>query len=357
MARTARKGEPQPFELDGTSVDPGTISTVDLPIARLPTGDWVHMPVVVAHGTKRGPVVWLSGAVHGDELNGVEIVRRVVQSLDPTLQSGTVLAVPMVNVFGVTAGSRYLPDRRDLNRAFPGTRRGSLTGRLAHAFFERVARRGELGMDFHTGSAGRTNLPQIRCDTTDSKTRRLAVAFGAPLVLDTPPKPGTLRAEAVRSGIPVLLFEGGEAGRFHDEAIEIGVSGARRVLARLRMIPAVPPAEAPPVFTEANRWIRAGRSGFCRVDVRLGERIVRKQRVAVVCDAVGTSERVLHAPDDGIVIGVLRTAVVHRGDPVVHMARVRGRGRAPARAAGSGSEGNDDGERPRAPMLARKAGA
>ncbi|MCX4241398.1 succinylglutamate desuccinylase/aspartoacylase family protein [Paraliomyxa miuraensis] len=321
-----RRGEPEPFELEGTAVDPGTMTTVDLPIARLPTGDWVHMPVVVSHGKKRGPVVWLSGAVHGDELNGIEIVRRVVQLLDPTLQSGTVLAVPMVNVFGVTAGSRYLPDRRDLNRSFPGTRRGSLTGRLAHAFFERVAKRAELGLDFHTGSGGRTNLPQIRCDISDPKTRRLAVAFGAPLVLDTPATPGTLRAEAVKRGIPVLLFEGGEAGRFHEEVIEAGVSGARRVLARLRMIPAVPAAEAPPVFTEGNRWIRAGRSGFCRVEVRLGERITRKQRVGVVCDAVGQSERVLHAPDDGVVIGVLRTAVVHRGDPVVHMAKIRGKG-------------------------------
>ena len=345
MARTARRGEPEPFELDGTAVAPGTTATVDLPIARLPTGDWVHMPVVVVHGRKRGPVVWLSGAVHGDELNGVEIVRRVVQSLDPTLQAGTVLAVPMVNVFGVTAGSRYLPDRRDLNRSFPGTRRGSLTGRLAHAFFERVAKRAELGLDFHTGSAGRTNLPQIRCDTSDPKTRRLAVAFGAPLVLDSPPRPTTLRAEAVRRGIRVLLFEGGEAGRFHEDAIEVGVTGSRRVLARLRMIPAVPPAEAPPVFTEANRWVRAGRSGFCRVDVRLGDRVVRKQRVAVVCDAVGPSERVLHAPEDGIVIGVLRTAVVHRGDPVVHMAKIRGRRRS-KRAA--------DGERARAPAPGSK---
>lgn len=326
MARTARKAEPPPFLIEGTEVLPGTSATVDHPIARLPTGEWVHMPVIVVHGRTPGPVVWLSGAVHGDELNGVEIVRRVALSLDPTHQSGTVLAVPMVNVFGVTAGSRYLPDRRDLNRAFPGSRRGSLTGRLAHAFFERVAQRSTLGMDFHTGSGGRTNLPQIRCDLSDAKTRRLAVAFGAPLVLDAMPKPGTLRAEAVRHGIPMLLFEGGEAGRFHEEAIEVGVSGARRVLAKLRMIPQVPSAEAPPVMAEANRWVRAGRSGFCRVDVRLGERVTRKQRVGVISDVVGPSERMLHSPIDGIVIGVLRTAVVHRGDPVVHIAKIRGRG-------------------------------
>ncbi len=335
MARTARKAEPTPFVLEGTEVQPGTTTTIDMPIAGLPTGEWVHMPVIVVHGRRGGPVVWLSGAVHGDELNGVEIVRRVALSLDPSIQAGTVLAVPMVNVFGVTAGSRYLPDRRDLNRSFPGSRRGSLTGRLAHAFFERIALRSTLGIDFHTGSGGRTNLPQIRCDLSDVKTRRLAIAFGAPLILDATPKPGTLRAEAVRKGIPMLLFEGGESGRFHDEAIDVGVSGARRVLAHLKMIPRAPSTEAPPVMTEDNRWVRAGRSGFCRVEVRLGQRVTRKQRVGVVSDAVSASERVLHSPMDGIVIGVLRTAVVHRGDPVVHIAKIRGRTRSPRKKAAS----------------------
>ncbi|MCA9650688.1 MAG: succinylglutamate desuccinylase/aspartoacylase family protein [Myxococcales bacterium] len=313
--------------LEGTEVAPGTLETVDIPISRLPTGEWIHMPVVVSHGAKRGPVVWLSGAIHGDELNGVEIVRRVVLTLDPTLQAGTVLAVPMVNVFGVTAGSRYLPDRRDLNRAFPGSRRGSLTGRLAHAFFERVVRRGELGIDFHTGSNGRTNLPQIRCELSSPRARRLAQAFGAPLVLDSTAKPGTLRAEASRNDITVLLFEGGEAGRFDEHAIEVGVVGTRRVLAELRMIPAVPQAEHTPVLTEKSHWIRAARSGFCRVEIGLGDRVKRKQRLAVIGNAAGATERVLRAREEGIVIGLLQTAVVHRGDPVVHMAKLRPRTR------------------------------
>lgn len=323
--RTARRAEP--FNLDGTEIAPGTLETVDIPISRLPTGEWIHMPVVVSHGAKRGPVVFLCGAIHGDELNGVEIVRRVVLTLDPTLQRGTVLAVPMVNVFGVTTGSRYLPDRRDLNRAFPGSRRSSLTGRLAHAFFERVARRAELGLDFHTGSGGRTNIPQIRYVPDSPVARRLAVAFGAPLALRTPAKPGTLRGEAERAGIPVLLFEGGEAGRFDEPAIEVAVAGTRRVLAKQRMIPAVPSAEHRPLLTEKNRWLRAPRSGFCRVEIGLGDRVEPRQIVAVVGDATGSSERALRAREPGIVIGLLRTAVVHRGDPVVHVAKLESRSR------------------------------
>lgn len=326
--RTARRAELLPFVIEGTSVAPGTVETVDIPIARLPTGEWIHMPVVVIHGSKPGPTIWLSGAIHGDELNGIEIVRRVVLGLDPTMLSGTVLAVPVVNVFGVTSGSRYLPDRRDLNRAFPGSRRGSLTGQLAHAFFDRVVRRGELGIDFHTGSGGRTNLPQIRCDLSSVRTRRMAVAFGAPLVLDAANKAGTVRAEATRAGVTVLLFEGGEAGRFDEHAIETAVLGTRRVMTKLRMIPAVPPAEHTPVLTEKNRWVRAPRSGFCRVEVELGQRVEAKQRLGVIGDAAGAAERVMRAREPGIVIGLLHTAVVHRGDPVVHLAKLRPRTRA-----------------------------
>lgn len=331
MARPRPARRAEPFVLEGTEVPPGTLETVDIPISRLPTGEWIHMPVIVVHGVKPGPVVFLSGAIHGDELNGVEIVRRVVASLDPTLQRGTVLAVPMVNVFGVTTGSRYLPDRKDLNRSFPGSRRGSLTKRLAQAFFDRVARRASLGIDFHTGSGGRTNLPQIRFEPESPVARRLAIAFGVPLALRSPAKPGTLRGEAKRAGIPVLLFEGGEAGRFDERAIELAVTGTRRVLAKQRMLPAVPPAEHTPILTVNNRWLRAPRSGFCRVEVDLGDRVEPRQRLAVVGDAVDGAERALRARSEGIVIGVLRTAVVHRGDPVVHIAQIEARGRSRAR--------------------------
>lgn len=282
------------------------------------------MPVVVVHGAKAGPVVWANGAIHGDELNGVEIVRQLLLTVDPQEMSGTFIGVPIVNAFGVTAASRYLPDRKDLNRMFPGSARGSLAARLAHVFFDRVVCRAELGMDFHTGSAGRTNLPHIRCSTTDAETLRLAKAFGASLVLDAPQRAGSVRAEAVRRGIRVLLFEGGEAERLDPEAITAGRDGALRVLAALGMLASAPvsPFPEPAIFT-SSLWMRATRSGFCRVEVELGQRVELKERLAVIHDAVGPGEQVVRARAAGIVIGLLRTAVVHRGDSIVHVAGQR----------------------------------
>jgi predicted deacylase len=320
--RTAKKAErpAEPFLFEGESVAPGTRHEFSIPIARLPAGTWVNMPVVVLHGVRAGPVVWANGAIHGDELNGVEIVRQLLFQIDPQALAGTFLGVPIVNAFGVTAASRYLPDRKDLNRAFPGSPRGSLAARLAHAFFDRVVCRAELGMDFHTGSAGRTNLPHIRCTTKDAQTLRLARAFGASLVLDSPQRTGSLRAEAVRRGIRVLLFEGGEAERLDPDAIAAGCDGALRVLAAMGMLGSAPASPFPdPAICTSSLWTRATRSGFCRMAVELGQRVEPKEPLAVVHDAVGPGEQVVRARTGGVVIGLLRTAVVHRGDSIVHV--------------------------------------
>lgn len=326
--RTARKAETaaerapaEPFPFEGEVVAPGTRHEFTIPIARLPAGTWANMPVVVVHGARRGPVVWANGAIHGDELNGVEIVRQLLFAIDPEELAGTFLGAPIVNAFGVTAASRYLPDRKDLNRSFPGSARGSLAAQLAHVFFERVVCRAELGMDFHTGSGGRTNLPHIRCSTKDPETLRLAQAFGASIVLESPQRAGSVRAEAVRRGIRVLLFEGGEAERLDPEAITAGRDGALRVLAAMGMLASAPvsPFPEPAIFT-SSLWMRASRSGFCRIEVELGQRVEVKDRLAVVHDAVGPGEQVVRARAAGVVIGLLRTALVHRGDSIVHVA-------------------------------------
>jgi uncharacterized protein len=303
-------------------VKPGSVTRLEVPVARLPPGAWTSMPAVIIHGQAPGPTVWLSGTIHGDELNGVGIIRALIEQIDPDALAGTVIAVPIVNVFGVVQGSRYLPDRRDLNRSFPGSRRGSLASRLAHLFFDTVVRRCQFGIDFHTGSNGRSNLPHIRCDINDADTRRLAEAFGCPVILHAGLRDGSLRAAAAEAEICSLVYEAGEALRFGRRAVATGVEGTLRVFAALRMLRGAPePAAEPPMICRKSAWVRAHRSGFCQRKVRLGERVDMGQVVAEVVDSVGKSRAVTRAKHAGVVIGCLKTALVHRGDALVHIAR------------------------------------
>lgn len=319
MAKT--RSEPRaPFVMADAAVRPGASRVVELPVGQLPPGATSSMPVVVLHGRRAGPTVWLSGAIHGDEVNGIDIVRRVILELDPKTLSGTVLAVPIVNVFGVTAADRYMPDRRDLNRSFPGSARGSLAGRVAHIFFDNVVRRCDIGLDFHSGSAGRSNLSQIRCDLDQPETRRLAEAFGAPLTMHATLRDGSLRAAARKLGTPVLLYETGEAHRFDEPGIRRGVDGALRVLNGLGMIASSPEHPGSTILARSSSWIRAGRGGFSHVTVELGQEVEAGQVVATVTQTLGRTRIPLRTRAAGIVIGVLRDALVHHGDAVVHVA-------------------------------------
>ncbi|MEM6791122.1 MAG: succinylglutamate desuccinylase/aspartoacylase family protein [Myxococcota bacterium] len=305
----------------------GSKTIVDLPVARLPSGSWAHMPVAVVHGARPGPTAWISGAVHGDELNGIEIVRRVLRSVTPRKMRGTLLAIPIVNVFGVMNRSRYLPDRRDLNRSFPGSARGSMAARLARLFFDEVVARCVVGLDFHTGSAGRTNLPQLRCDLDDPETLRLARAFAAPVTYHAQTRDGSLRHAAVTAGVPTLLYEGGEAHRFDEDAVTVAVAGATRALVAMGMVDADDAAVAPATPTievRTSRWMRAGRAGFARIAVPLGATVRAGDVVALVADAFGSQEIKVRSQIGGIVIGALREPQVHRGDALVHVAATTG---------------------------------
>lgn len=224
------------FPFGSFRLRPGTSREVELPITRLVTGADVTLPVRVVHGKFDGPAMWLMAAVHGDEVVGVEVVRRVLANLNPKTLHGTLIAVPIVNVLGFMAADRYLPDRRDLNRCFPGSARGSLGSRMAHLLLSQIVAPCEVGIDLHTGASSRTNLPQIRADLQDERTRELAEAFGAPVMLHARLRDGSLRQAARERGCTVLLYEGGEAWRFDDWAIEAGVAGVRRVMVQLGML-------------------------------------------------------------------------------------------------------------------------
>jgi predicted deacylase len=312
----------EPFEFAEQWVSPGSIKRVDVPVARLPTGNWVYLSVIVAHGHQPGPTIWLSGAIHGDELNGVVIVDEIVRSIKPKTLSGTVLAVPIVNAFGLIQGSRYLPDRRDLNRMFPGSKRGSLGSRLAHLLSRLVIARAEFGLDFHTGSGGRTNLPQIRCNLDDPAVRKLALAFGAPVVIHSGLRDGSLRAHAASMNKPVLVFEGGEANRLDDDAIGKGLTGARQVMASVGMTEPLsvrPPAHKTQFF-RSNSWVRAGRSGFCRLSVHLGQPVFVGQAFGAIVDPATGKRAPLKTKRSGTVIGRATEGLVTAGDAIINVA-------------------------------------
>jgi uncharacterized protein len=317
----------EPITVGGVTVEAGQRKNIEIPVAKLPTDTSLSLPVAVLNGLRPGPTLWLNAAIHGDELNGVEIIRQLLPRLTPRRLSGTIIAVPIVNVFGFVTATRYLPDRRDLNRAFPGSARGSLTAQLAHLFTTEVVNRCQYGIDFHTGSDHRTNLAQLRVDLTVPGTWRLAKAFATAVVVHGPNRDGSLRAVCTKRGIPLLVFEGGEANRFNESAIRVGVEGTLRVLAELGMVADAPPVGPPgedviPLFVGRTRWARARRSGIVRIDVYPGQLVQRGDQIGVIADALGASPGRVRAPITGVVLGYTRNPIVSQGDALVHLADI-----------------------------------
>lgn len=312
-----------PITIGGVVVEPGTRTSIDLDMGRLYSHMPTTMPVQVVCGRKHGPVLFVSAAIHGDELNGVEVLRRLLRL--PVLKRlrGTLIGVPIVNLHGFIQSSRYLPDRRDLNRVFPGSERGSLASRVAHLFMNEIVYQSTHGIDLHTGAIHRGNLPQIRANLGDSETERLARAFGTPVILDAAIRDGSLRAAGAERGIPILLYEAGEALRFDEFSIRGGVNGILRVMEALDMLPSSgrkPPPE--PHVARSSAWVRAPQSGLFRSRLGLGERVVRDQSVlGVVADPFGEREQEVVAPFSGLIIGRSHLPLVNEGDALYHVAR------------------------------------
>ena len=308
------------FAIGGVRIRSGTVRALELPITRLVTGADVTLPVRVVHGREDGPRVWIDAAIHGDEVAGVEVVRQVMAGLDPKTFCGTLVAVPVVNVLGFMTGDRYLPDRRDLNRSFPGSARGSLASRIAHLFMQEVVAKCEVGIDLHTGSDRRSNLPQVRADLDDERTRALAGAFAAPVMLHARIRDGSLRHAARERGATVLLYEAGENNRFDDYAIDAGVAGVRRVLAVLGMTDDPQPAHPPSRECRQSGWVRARRTGILRLDAGLGQEVSDGERLGSLVDSFGKTLAAVYANRDGVVIGRNEAPLVNSGDAIVHIA-------------------------------------
>lgn len=312
------------FAIGNVRVRAGSAKEVELPITRLVTGGDVSMPVRVIHGREPGPTMWVNAAIHGDEVNGVEVIRQALATLDPRTFHGTLIAVPVVNVLGFMAGERNLPDRRDLNRSFPGSARGSLASRIAHLFMTEVVAKCDVGLDLHTAADRRTNLPQIRADLDDPRTRELAEAFGAPMMLHARLRDGSLRQAGRDAGAAVLLYEAGEALRFDDDAIAVGVRGVHRVLATLGMTGPPPEPEGrelpAPMESRSSGWVRARGTGILHLEVGLGATVATGDRLGGLSDTFGRRVRLVHADRPGMVIGLTRAPIVNAGDALVHIA-------------------------------------
>ena len=314
------KTKNKPIIIGDTQINPGERVNVSLPVADLYTSTSLSMPVQVICGRQAGPTLFVCAAIHGDELNGVEIIRRLLKRKVLRSLRGTLLAVPIVNVHGFLDQSRYLPDRRDLNRSFPGSPKGSIAARLANLFTTQILSNADYGIDLHTGAINRSNLPQIRADLDDSQTLDMAKAFGAPVIIDSNIRDGSLRECASDRGLPVLVYEAGEALRFDETSIRGGIRGILSVMRHIGMLSASKQSKpVTPIVARSTQWVRAAASGIVSGKVKLGGTVKKGQRLATISDPLGDDEENVVAPFDGIVIGRTNLPLAHEGDALFNL--------------------------------------
>ncbi len=310
------------FAINGTEVLPGNQAIIDLELPKLNSHTRLGMPVHVVHGRRDGPRLFVSAAIHGDEVNGVEIIRRLLELKSLTRLHGTLVAVPVVNVYGLIHHSRYLPDRRDLNRSFPGSVQGSMAARVANLYMEKIVARCTHGIDLHTGALHRTNLPQIRANLDDPETERLARAFGVPVLLNSALRDGSLRQAAADHGISMLVYEAGEALRYDEVSIRAGVQGVVNAMRLLGMLKSAPRKRPPmePFVARNSTWARAPDSGMLRVKAGLGAKVDKGQVLAQVSDPYSGESIAVVAHTAGVVIGRSEIPMVHEGEALFHIA-------------------------------------
>jgi predicted deacylase len=318
------------FKLHRTVIEPGTRKRLHIKMAKLYDFTDMHIPVEVIHGTTKGPVLLISAAVHGDELNGVEIIKRLLMYLKDFPLTGTLIAVPIVNVFGFNNRSRYFLDRRELNRNFPGTKSGPLASKLAYLFRRELVQKSDYIVDLHTAAVHRTNMPQIRLCFEDSHLLPLAKAFGAPLILNSPLIQGSLRKTCSKVGIPLLVYEAGEALRFDDHAIQVGFQGVLSLMAHLGMIPSnpYPPdiyADHPhePLIACSSHWTRAPESGILTTTSRMGQTVTKDDVIGYITDPFGDHRLGVRAESTGVVVGESTLPLVNKGDALFHIAQLQ----------------------------------
>ncbi len=310
----------KPLRINGRTIRSGESADLHLEFSESYLGRTISIPVSVLRASKAGPRVFLTGAVHGDELTGIGIIRELLFNQPPQLKRGTLVCAPVVNIYGLEHHSRYLPDRRDLNRCFPGSPTGSLTSRLAHHVFTELIQQCDFGVDFHSAAVRRTNYPNVRADMSKPDIRRLARAFGCELIVNTKGPEDSLRRTAVQHGVSTIILEAGEVWRIEQGVVDIGIRGCLNVLRELNMLDGEP--EAPPysLTIDKTTWVRAERGGFLTFYARPGDLVQEGEELATNYSIFGREKNVLTSPSHGIILGMSTMPAVQPGEPVYHIA-------------------------------------
>lgn len=309
---------------DRDEVAPGERRDFYVPMSESYSGQSVLLPVQVWRGPTDGPTVFISGAMHGDEINGTGAIRRLILEPPFKLSAGALLLVPVLNILGFERHSRYLPDRRDLNRCFPGTADGSLASRYAHALFGEIVGRADFGIDLHTAAVRRTNYPNVRADLKNPEVRRVAEAFGCELIVNGKGPMGSLRRAACKHGCPTIVLEAGEVWKVEPTVVEVALRGIRNVLIELGMVEGKPRRPPYQVRVDRTKWVRAEDGGMLRFHVAPGDLVKAGQPIATSTNLLGVESGLLSAPVDGVVLGMTTLPSVTPGDPVCHIAVPRG---------------------------------
>ncbi|MET1258444.1 succinylglutamate desuccinylase/aspartoacylase family protein [Flagellimonas sp. DF-77] len=312
--------ENKTISINGESVLPGQRKLVKINIARLPTGTLIDIPVHVFNAKKKGPTVLLQAGLHGDEINGVETLRRMLENDDFQIKKGAVIVVPILNIFGFIHFSRDVPDGKDVNRSFPGRKNGSLASRIAYHYTQEILPQIDFGIDLHTGGGQRHNYPQIRFTEGDTQSEALAERFGAPFYFASRLIAGSFRKAAFRMGKPIVVYEAGESMRFDETAIEMAISGIKKVLGGFGMV--TPPKKGKSVSSirlGATRWIRAPRAGMFVPEIANGAEVKKGDCLGMVSDTFAKKTKKIKAPFDGWVYCINNQAVVNQGDALFHM--------------------------------------
>ena len=312
------------FSISGIKVQPGETREIYLKVSESYLAGGIQIPITIIRGRKSGPTAFVIGAIHGNEINGADIVRRLIFDIDHEKLSGTLIAIPVVNIQGFLAQSRYLPYHRDLNRFFPGKRKGNNAERIAFRLFAEVISKCDFGIDLHTAAEGRLNLPHVRGDMSHPRVRNHARAFGTPVLIDQPGTRGSLRREATDSGVPTILFEAGESGRFSHKISIGGFKGVLNVLADMGMWPDhTLKRPSFQVIVKSSSWIRAEKGGILDLDVKPGDLIYEGDIVGSILNPFGKTVVRIRAPWTGIVIGVTTAPLCVPGTGVAHIAKLK----------------------------------
>ena len=308
-----------PYVWGNVTVAPGGIANVELTVGESSSGYILRIPVSVRRGRQQGPTLLVTAALHGDELNGTGAIRDFILHDQVHVQRGTLILVPVLNVLGFENHSRYLPDRRDLNRCFPGSSKGSMASRLARRIFTQLVRRADYVIDLHTAAAGRTNHPNVRANMQHEQTRWLAEAFGCGIVVHGHGPTGSLRRVATEAGIPTITFEGGEVRKVEDEVISCILLGMHNVLANLAMIDGFQPRSEPQLVVHRSKWIRADRGGFLQFHVTAGAKVREGEVLATNTSLLGHERNQMIAPFAGIVLGMTTLPAISPGEAVCNI--------------------------------------